>query len=184
MEIRKLLFGRNFYSLANCPECSATVEWEMNYADFTSHYPEREFNEVLTCQSGGFTLQYHLPRENDVSGDSKNQILKNCIDRATRDKKMISINEVPPKILEKLEADMEANSPLSSSMINLTCPECAHQWAVHFSVFEFLWSELDQWARRLLHDISTLAANYGWSEQELLNMNPVRRSYYLSVLSA
>ncbi|MEJ2003731.1 MAG: hypothetical protein P8X57_01935, partial [Cyclobacteriaceae bacterium] len=63
------------------------------------------------------------------------------------------------------------------------CPECGHQWSLHFSVLEFLWTELDQWARRFLNDTGILARHYGWSERELMQMNPVRRSYYLNLLS-
>ena len=39
----------------------------------------------------------------------------------------------------------------------------------------YLWSEVEDWAKRLLIEIHTLASAYGWREAELLALEPAQR---------
>ena len=183
LDIRKKLFGRNFFSIARCPACDEMIQWEMQYSDFSSEAGMHERKVEFDFESQGYRILYRLPRENDLEGGERIEILKKCVLKIKKGDQQVNPDEVSTSLWEALEDQIEAKSPLSSSMINLSCPECDHQWSLHFSVIEFLWTELDQWAHRFLNDISILALNYGWSEQELMQMNPVRRSYYLKMLT-
>jgi hypothetical protein len=48
----------------------------------------------------------------------------------------------------------------------------------------YLWSELEEWAHRVLVDIHTLAGAYGWSERQILALSPVRRQLYVDMVRA
>lgn len=181
LEIRRKLFGRKFSSIARCPSCGEMIQWEMQYSDFQVAPGEPE--EKFSFESDGYLIRYRLPREQDLKEDDVAEILKRCLVQVSRGDEEVDAAEAPASVWTALEREMETKSPLSSSEINLACPECDHEWSLHFSVIEFLWTELDQWARRFLNDIGTLALHYGWSEQELMRMNPVRRAYYLNLLS-
>lgn len=181
LEIRRNLFGRKFSSIARCPSCNEMIQWEMQYSDFSSAV--NELKEEFPFEADGYRIRYRLPRENDLEKADGIEILKKCVLHMYKDDDQISIDEVPVSFWTALEKEIEIKSPLSSSLINLACPECEHQWSLHFSVLEFLWTEIEQWARRFLHDIGTLALHYGWSELELMRMNPIRRSYYLNLLA-
>ena len=72
---------------------------------------------------------------------------------------------------------------LADLRIGLHCPVCSHDWVVVFDIASFLWKEIDDWAGRMLRDVSDLAAAYGWSEAEILDISPVRRQLYLGMLA-
>jgi hypothetical protein len=55
---------------------------------------------------------------------------------------------------------------------------------VLFDAGSFFWSELGAWARRLLHEIHSLARAYGWSESEILTLSPARRQAYLELIGS
>lgn len=182
LEIRRLLFGRKFLSIANCPSCSEMIEWEMNYSDFLNVNKKVDLKKRYICNVLGYVIHYRLPNEKDISLYEKNQILKNCVFLVKKNNKEIKVDNVPSALWDKLEIEMEKSSPLSSSTINLSCPKCENKWQLYFSIIDFLWTELDQWAKRFLYDVSILARAYGWSESEIINMNPIRRSYYRNLL--
>jgi hypothetical protein len=48
----------------------------------------------------------------------------------------------------------------------------------------FLWTEVRRAATRLLGDVHTLAAAYGWSEQAILDLSAGRRAAYLELVGA
>ena len=77
-----------------------------------------------------------------------------------------------------LQADPQALIELQ-----LNCPNCGHTWTALFDIANFLWRELDAWARRTLRDVHKLASAYGWSETQILALSPTRRRLYLELVS-
>lgn len=50
-----------------------------------------------------------------------------------------------------------------------------------FDIGAYLWEEVDAWADRTLRDVHLLAASYGWSERDILDLSPARRGRYLEL---
>ena len=48
----------------------------------------------------------------------------------------------------------------------------------------FVWAEIESRARRLLWEVHTLAAAYGWSEGETLALSSSRRANYIRLVQA
>jgi hypothetical protein len=53
-----------------------------------------------------------------------------------------------------------------------------------FDVVSYLWGEIEDWAERLLRDVHSLAAAYGWSERDIVGMSALRRRLYLELANA
>jgi hypothetical protein len=66
--------------------------------------------------------------------------------------------------------------------VALACPECGHEWALPFDIASFLCAEIDACARRLVGEVHTLAAAYGWREGDVLAMSAGRRAAYLELV--
>ena len=47
---------------------------------------------------------------------------------------------------------------------------------------EFFWQEIAALAQRLVGEVTTLAAAYGWSESEILGMGSARRKLYIEAI--
>jgi hypothetical protein len=74
--------------------------------------------------------------------------------------------------------------PWAESLLELTCPECRHEWTVLLDVAVFLWTQIRTRAQRLLRDVHTLASAYGWREADILTMSSRRREAYLELVGA
>ena len=88
------------------------------------------------------------------------------------------------EVLDAVEARLDALDPQAARTIDLNCPSCRVSWAASVDVTEFVWTEVDRFARRLLHDIHTLATAYGWREADVLAISPARRRFYLQACTS
>jgi len=84
--------------------------------------------------------------------------------------------------LQAVADRMAAADPQGDVELALTCPACGHAWPAAFDIASFFWTEVDAWARVLLHEIHALASAYGWREVDILALTPWRRRAYLELI--
>ena len=94
------------------------------------------------------------------------------------------VDDLPAHVVQALNERMEELDPHAVIHMNISCPGCEHNWDVLFDIANFLWTEVNDWAERMLQMIHRLAKGYGWSEHEILKLSPVRRQLYLGMLGA
>ena len=92
------------------------------------------------------------------------------------------VHHLSDDVLDALSADLSRMDPQADVWVSLDCAECGHEWSSPFDVTEYLWAELDAYTRRLLRDVHALAAAYGWSEDQVLAVGPMRRQCYLELV--
>jgi hypothetical protein len=80
--------------------------------------------------------------------------------------------------LEAIEAALEAVSPEVALIVRARCPECDGENDVWVDPYLGLWDRGDE----LFAEIHTLAAGYGWSEDEILRLPRTRRQIYLRLM--
>jgi hypothetical protein len=192
LELREGLFGPRLENVAVCPECGERVEWENHTAEFLAPQAEREAaQDEFELQTGEFILRFRLPNSLDIdavvdragSGDAERLLLSRCVLEARQSGSPCGFDSLPEEVLHELSEQLETLDPLADLRIGLHCPVCSHDWVVVFDIASFLWKEIDDWAGRMLRDVSELAAAYGWSEAEILGISPVRRQLYLGMLA-
>ncbi len=83
--------------------------------------------------------------------------------------------------IHMVEAKLDALDPQAAAAVDLDCPSCGASWPASVDITEFVWGEVDRFARRLLYDVHTLATAYGWREADVLAVSPTRRRFYLQV---
>ena len=93
-----------------------------------------------------------------------------------------TIDNLPESIIQTINQQIEELDPQAEIRINLTCPECSHRWEVFFDITSFLWTEIDEWAGRMLQTVHKLARACGWTEKDILNLSPIRRQLYLGMV--
>ncbi|MBO9205492.1 MULTISPECIES: T4 family baseplate hub assembly chaperone [Niastella] len=191
LQLREWMFGSRLINTMNCPSCNETVEWETDLRELylqTAHdtTASREYN----LESDGFNIRFRLPN----SGDLLNAILNNasnlvaqkvlagCILEARRDQNTITIDELPNEVFTALNQHLGKEDPQADIWMLLTCPYCSHQWEGQFDIVSYLWIEIDNWAKHMLHEVYLLATTFGWSEYDILNLSPQRRQLYLEMI--
>lgn len=192
LQLREWMFGPRLVNTASCPKCAGHVEWENDIADLYVHPSASSSTaDEFSLQAGKYHLRFRLPNSVDIAAvldESKAaskpaDLLKRCIVTAERAGKTYDKNRLPKQALETLSHHIETLDPQAEIRIELTCPECSHHWEILFDIANFLWSEINSWAERTLSTVHQLAGAYGWSEQEILNLSPVRRQLYLGMVN-
>jgi hypothetical protein len=85
------------------------------------------------------------------------------------------------EVLGGLLADAD---PLAETLLEFNCDTCGHRWQEPLDIAAWLWAEIEARARRLIYDVHTLAATYGWTEREILSLSEPRRALYLEMVQA
>jgi len=71
---------------------------------------------------------------------------------------------------------------LAGATVRSSCPGCGRDVSADVDVVDLLTERVTEQARALLIEIAELAAAYGWSQESVLAMSPVRRRAYLDLV--
>lgn len=192
MQLRERLFGQQLSNTAVCPQCNERTEWQSRIADFVID-TERSDTQAdrFELQTEGYQLRFRLPNSLDIAavanaGGTENaaqQLLLRCVLEVKRGGVNCATEPLPEVVIQALTERIESLDPRADIRIHLTCPGCGHSWCALFDIASFLWAEINGWAERTLQMVYRLAAAYGWSEQDILNLSPVRRQLYLGMVA-
>ena len=135
----------------------------------------------------GFEVLFRLPNSRDLQAlaeieapaDARQQLLQRCMRSAGFNGEDLSLEALPEEVITAIEERMALADPQADLQLSLHCIACSHRWQTAFDIVSFLWSEIDNWAHRTLHEVHLLASAYGWSEDDILALSPWRRRYYL-----
>jgi hypothetical protein len=86
--------------------------------------------------------------------------------------------------IDEIGEQMAAADPLAEILLHFDCPACNTPFEESLDLTSFVWAEIERKAVRLLRDVHTLAAAYGWNEPEILALTPARRAAYIEMVQA
>lgn len=192
VRVYQRLFGGTVEAVADCPDCSARVEFSLSLDDIASGAAREKEAGSHHCETAGFLVDYRLPTTRDVevaaetrsTEDAHQSLLHACIVDVTRDGLPVAVEDLPASVIADVERSMSLADPHADIRLSLECAACGEQWQDSFDVSEFLWLGLAAWAQRTLYEVHRLALAYGWTESETLAVSPWRRRRYLSVLDS
>lgn len=187
LDLRESLFGEQLISVVNCPRCGARLELNITTAQLRAPVAEHdrvEFN--FSLPDGDYHGRLRLPNSLDLramaTAPSREELLRRCLCELRRGDAPVMEEPLSPAILDALARRIEAADPQAVVELALTCVECGHEWVSVFDIVTFLWDEIRGWAETTLREVHLLASAYGWSEGEILSMNPRRRQRYLELI--
>jgi hypothetical protein len=196
LAFREMLFGSRLTGLTSCPRCSQQLEIGIQSADIHADGDQTD-PELLSVTSGAYVARFRLPNSEDLSAitghddrqpdeaASIRQLLSRCLvelRRNGRRQRLDSSRALPPALIEAIAAEMEKADPQANVQIPLDCADCGNRWLSAFDIVSFLWSEIDNWAKRLLREVCALASAFGWRESDILAMSAQRRQLYLQMI--
>lgn len=190
--LRAQLFGQRLLNTSACPKCGERIEWENKIMDFIlplekETLPAQEFD----LNTDDYLLRFRLPNSLDIAATqhcidqqhAQQLLLSRCLLESKHKNEKCPANQLPDKVIQTLGQEIEKQDPHAEISLQLHCPECSHRWNSLFDIGSFLCSEVNDWAEKMLHSVYRLAAGYGWSERDILELSPVRRQLYLGMLS-
>lgn len=186
LTLRAWAFGAQIESVARCPACGARVDLTFSVDDIRAPEPEAE---TFTLPVAGYEVRARLPTSHDLAalaatGGSQQTLLRRCILGVSHGERTGDADALPAEVTRAVIDQMALADPQADVRLALVCPECGHAWQAPFDIVSFFWSEIESWAYRMFRDIHILAAAYGWREDEILALSPLRRQMYLGMLGA
>jgi hypothetical protein len=175
-------FGARLAAWTACSRCGEKLEFELDGRLIAS--PAGDASAGSTIAVRGRT--YRLPTSRDLALAAQQgsaflasvRIVESCrIDAGDP-------IEWTEEEVEEVGNRMALADPLAEILMDLTCPECGNRFKEPLDLADFLWSEIEARARRLLVEVHTLAAAYGWTEKEILSLSDHRRQLYLEMVRA
>ena len=175
--LRRACFGQTLNGWVACPECDERLEFSIDaerlYVD-SSPVAEafvmdgRRFRPLTSRDLAA------VAAETDGQAAALALLGRCCTDGG----------EVSEGAADAIGERLAQADPLSETLLEFECGECGHDWNEPLDIAAWLWTEIEARARRLLLDVHTLAAAYGWSEAEILSLSTPRRAAYMEMVQA
>jgi len=196
LTLREWMFGEQIESVVSCPKCSERLELMFDVADIRARNDSENSPPGATylLQLDGYEVRFRPPNSTDLeaivkcqnAAAARDRILARCaleIKRGNaKDNAKKRVDQLPSKIVNALVEKMAQVDPQANVQLSLKCPACQYGWSATFDIASFLWSELNDWAERILREIHLIASAYGWHESDILEMSAERRSCYLEMI--
>jgi hypothetical protein len=182
IDLRCACFGPTLQGWLSCVRCEEKLEFSMNGPDLAKAgaQGERYTSEPIVVRGHSF----RLPTSRDLAkvareSDPRSAALRlmDCCRMEAGDSSDLSETD-----LVEVEQRMAKADPLAEIRLTLHCPACNHEWEETLDIANFLWTEIEGRAKRLLLEIHALATAYGWTEKEILSLSDHRRALYLEVV--
>jgi hypothetical protein len=181
LAVREQCFGSAFSCVVDCPECGAELELELTVDDVRAE-PAGQDRGSVTADDVDIAFRPITSRDLlGVAGlpDARRELIQRCVTSASRGG--ADVTTLTDPMLDAVSAAMSALDPQAGLSVEIDCAVCGHRWAAPFDVAEYLWSELNAQAVRILREVHDLATIYGWSEADVLAVSPTRRRRYLEM---
>ena len=190
LDLRAWMLGNDLEIATSCPFCGVRLEAGLDISalrcELAGHSPG-----VETLQTDDLNLQFRLPEVADLLSVNawhdepavRRQLMCACILEAQDgDGHAISPADLSEVALEAVSQRMVHLDPQADMELAFSCPHCEAEFTHVFDIVSVLVREVHHWAQRALRDIHVLACAYGWSEQSILALSPVRRQAYLDMV--
>ncbi len=189
LQWRLMLAGGSDYEWlsAHCPACEARYDFPLEWAQLPvkpagESFPQFPFFLANASINNGEAIQVRVPRGSDQefiaqldTQDETNlraHLLQHLI---IADNPRALVQALDDDEIARIEIALEQAAPELTQQLQLACPECGEQHQVQLDWYRGIHKPVDE----LLDQVHSLAANYHWSEREILALPKQRRTAYL-----
>jgi hypothetical protein len=177
MDLQRATFGSSLDGIVTCPGCGEQLEFTIDTDAIRSATPSPSRQEFIA----GNGLRFRLPSSHDLTAVQDAPDIDTAAWRLLRRCCLDGIDDaaLSESLFSEVDAGLSALDAFAQFEIGFSCAACGNAWSDWFDICDWLWQEVESRARQLLDDIHFLAVAYGWSEEQILKLNPVRRAAYL-----
>jgi hypothetical protein len=195
LALREAMIGPDLAATASCPGCGTRVEFAVGAVGLRAQTAVGDGGAVEVAEYGGtvdvgeYVVEWRPPTPDDLletagAAEPAWALRRRCLVVASATGDPVDPTAVPADLLARAEAAMAEADPLAEVLVGLTCPECGTAFESDLDLGSFVWAEVEARARRVLHEVDTLARAYGWTEGDVLSLSDSRRSTYLRLAVA
>lgn len=177
LELQRGTFGPSLGGTVTCPSCGEQLEFSID-ADEIKAAPRSASADQFVASNG---LHFRLPSTNDLNAVRDSPDVDTATWRLLQRCCLDPVNEgmLSDSLISEVDAGLSALDPFSQFEVGFSCVACGSEWTDWFDVCDWFWQAIEARAGRLLDDVHCLAVAYGWSEEQILKLSPVRRLAYI-----
>lgn len=180
IELRARTFGPVLELVVECPRCRDPLEFSVEAARLAERAPLPPLRLALSDGE----VEFRLLDSRDLQAaatmeDPARRLFERSVVAVRRRGVTLdasALDEAERARLSEHLAEIEPDLAFA-----LHCPTCEHDWQAPFDPGAFLYTEVTAAAQRILREVATLAAAFGWSEPEVLALSAARRRAYLEL---
>ena len=183
-DLRRWLFGADLDMVATCPDCGDRLELVIPLAEVVPAHPHDRVS-MTTFEEDGLRIRCRIPTNGDLRDVASlgpeatiADLLERCVEGTEGPGAPAAASALPPAVAERVAARLAASDPGADVTADIECP-CGTVWSETVDIRSILWTELTRWVQNRLAEVHQLALAYGWAEQDILEMSPHRRRFYL-----
>ena len=189
LRMREELFGPRLEATAVCPACGEQLDLAFSTMDVrVAPAALPDGNTEIHLEEAGYALTCRPATSADLlevaavaPPGGREALIRRCVLAARVGGTLVEPATLPEEVLTAAIARIASADAQADVQIALACPGCSNSWFMPFDILSYLWSEIDDWAWRLLVEVHTLASAYGWSERDIVEMSARRRRLYLDL---
>jgi len=190
LRVREKTFGSRLSCSVDCQWCSEDLHFEFETQQILQPV-DTEPEGTFAGTAEGVDVTFRLPNSEDLMAamtagsaeEGKQRILERCLLSIRTAEEALRVADLPESAIAKVCELMSKSDPQAETRFDVQCSACGRSCQVTLDVTAFFWKEVSVRARRALSEVHLLASAYGWSEQDILDLSPVRREFYLQRLS-
>ena len=186
LKLATILNGNLMWLKVCCQHCHEYFDVDLNRSELPVKGATREFplvtinleNDVVVARVPNGNDQYKIHELPD--DEAMLELLYNCIQSVNKSDvtkqfiKQLSVNEI-----EKIDLSLDEVAPAVCDQVLVSCPECNHEQQIRLDH-----SALTGIDKRVFYDeVHTLASQYHWSEDSILELPKERRRLYLELIN-
>ncbi|WP_329214398.1 hypothetical protein OG352_04065 [Streptomyces sp. NBC_01485] len=197
LELRCGAFGDALPCAADCPQCGDSLDVTVAAGELRPCAVSSDADAgpsagpsagaggrvpaTATLTTDGMTVTFRALTGRDVRAvdatapRARRSLLRRCVVHVSPP----PVDDLPDEVLEQVARLLPELDPGADTVLVLNCPQCEHRWEAALDIGDHLWTEVSGYARKLLHEVHSLARAYGWSEADVLSISPARRQFYL-----
>ena len=187
LELRRQIIGDRLDAEAECPACGQRVEITARISQLMVADQDETAPRSVTVEIEGFEVEVRPADSRDLAAaavretveEAHQALLERCVVRVAENGVPIEPANLTDGAAAEISRVLSELDPQANTELDLHCPRCHGEWRQAFDIGDYLWGEVTERARRLLHEVHTLAWAYGWSENEILGLSDGRRRVYL-----
>jgi hypothetical protein len=190
LRLREYTFGPEITGLVNCPNCGHVLELNFRVSEIEAEHETSPGS--VHVSSGHYEASFRLPNLFDLrvvraTSDDPEAMRRLLLARCSLGIKRAGVpvppEQLPDEFARQISERMGEADPQAEVRLPMECLECHNNWVEDFDIEAFFWAEIEAWAGRTLNEVHQLAAAYGWREEDILGLTPLRRNVYLNLIA-
>jgi hypothetical protein len=169
-------FGPMVDGVLNCEGCGEELDVTVPLGELTQN------GSAGTKEVAGLTVRAPTTRDLVAAGtaeDPSRALIARCVH--VRDGATVDPDALDAGALAEVDAAAEELAGAAGLVLRSRCPACGDETTAPLDIGALLWEQVARSAHALLAEVAELGAAFGWSEEEILALTPLRRRAYLEL---